>query len=172
MNAMLSSKSNSWYTPSQIIDAVRQVLGGIDVDPCTDADGLANTWIKATTTYDISDNGLKHVWPGRAFVNPPYGKTGNRSNQEIWFNKLYEEYQAGHTTAAIFLGKSVVGEEWFKRVWEKSTSVALLKDLLRFVNSKGEVNGKAKSGTALFYLGPRPVKFEGVFEEIAWLWRN
>jgi hypothetical protein len=44
-------------------------------------------------------NGLAQPWTGRDFLNPPYGKQGGTSNQEIWTRKLIAEYQAGNVTA-------------------------------------------------------------------------
>ena len=193
MDVMLSSETNEWYTPPYIIEAVREVLGRIDVDPCSDPIGLCNTWIKATTTFDITNDGLSNPWYGNVFVNPPYGKVlwngsrwvypeepapgekkkhGHRSSQELWYTYFHNEYDEGRTKAGIFLARAVVGERWFRNAWEGSTAVALLKDLVRFINFKGVYVGKAKVGTALFYLGPRPVKFQNVFEELAWVYRN
>lgn len=103
--AQHSSASVEHYTPAVVITAVRMALGKIDLDPASCE--LANRHIGATTFLSEKDDGLDHPWWGRVFLNPPGGKVNGKSSQAIWWDKLLEEYQAGRTTSAIFLGFSL-----------------------------------------------------------------
>jgi hypothetical protein len=101
--AQHQSASNEHYTPIEIVDAARLAMGGaIDCDPATTA--LVNQRIKATTFYTQADDGLSKEWHGRVFLNPPGGKTGNKSNAAVWWAKLVDQYLNGDTSSAIFVG--------------------------------------------------------------------
>lgn len=71
-NAKHSSKSVEHFTPHDVVEAARELMGGIDLDPASCA--AANKYIRATTFYTQRRNGLKRrPWSGRVFLNPPGG---------------------------------------------------------------------------------------------------
>lgn len=161
MQVLLSHESTEWYTPAKYIEAAREVMGGIDLDPATAM--IPQEWIKATVFYTIKDNGLEQPWLGRTWLNPPYSKTGNMSNQEIWAAKLITEYQAGRVNEALLLVKASIGYDWFDRLFY-TYPVCLLRGLISFIKPDGQINGPAKLGSAIFYFGPNLARFEQVFE--------
>ena len=67
--ALTSSESFEWWTPSPYVEAARQVLGAIDLDPASCA--RANETVKAAGFFDIDADGVTQDWPGRVFMNPP-----------------------------------------------------------------------------------------------------
>src|SRR4249920_3702239 len=52
----LSQESFEWYTPKKFIEAVRKVLGAIELDPASSEH--ANRNVQATTFYDETVDGL------------------------------------------------------------------------------------------------------------------
>lgn len=112
---MFSSETNEYYTPPEYVEAARVVMGGIDLDPASHE--KAQDWIRADTFYTIADDGLNKPWSGRVWLNPPYGKEGNDSNQEIWSQHLIAEYKQGGVTEAVLLVKAALGYNWFENLW-------------------------------------------------------
>jgi hypothetical protein len=108
MNIQHSSRSDEWYTPIKIIELARHVLGGISFDPASDEFG--NDRIQAAKYLTREDDGLSSPWlGGNLFVNPPGGKTKNRSNTELFWSKLmaFRINEHSNFNHAIFLAFSL-----------------------------------------------------------------
>jgi hypothetical protein len=110
--------SNEWYTPSKYIEAARQVMGSIDLDPASCE--MANRTVKAKQYYSIEDNGLSKAWHGNVWLNPPYGRlkperTGStHSFQKLFAQKLLKEFNQGHIEQAIILSLGNPNSIWFQ----------------------------------------------------------
>lgn len=106
------SNSVEHPTPAFVVEAAREVMGGIDLDPASC--GEANKVVRATTYYSLAllHDGLTFEWNGRVFLNPPGGKAPkywqehykSRSNAVCWWRKLLDEYFVGRCSEAIFIG--------------------------------------------------------------------
>lgn len=72
-SAQHMSTSGERYTPPWLVEWARQILGGIDLDPCSCA--AAQTVVQADTYYDR--DGLSRPWYGRMLINPPGRCTGD-----------------------------------------------------------------------------------------------
>ena len=167
MRVLTSSQTAEWYTPSLYTDAVREVLGGIDLDPASCA--AANEWIGATTYYTEDDDGLSKPWRGLLFINPPYGKTGSRSNQDIWASRLVSGWANDSIHSAILLTKSVPGYKWWDNLFRfVRPTVCFVSERIKFLrlNKYGRViaEGQAKAGSNFWYFGYDRRLFERVFE--------
>lgn len=95
------TKSSEWYTPPKYIEAAREVMGGIDLDPASCA--TANQIVKATAYYTKEQNGLEQNWKGRVWLNPPYGRTvrmkaTRKSTIGLFIEKLLQEYEHGNVS--------------------------------------------------------------------------
>lgn len=75
--------SPEWYTPSPFVEAAREVMGEIDLDPASHEE--ANRIVRATRYYTELENGLIQRWFGRVFINPPGGLV-----DEFWKKAMFE----------------------------------------------------------------------------------
>jgi hypothetical protein len=108
-NAKHSSESVHHDTPQNYLDAAREVLGGIELDPASCAQ--ANEMVRAARFYTQRDNSLRRGcdWTSRtAWLNPPGGSTDNERSlaKAFWF-RLAAEWHARRVGAAMFLGFSI-----------------------------------------------------------------
>jgi len=104
-----TSDTDQWNTPQHIIHAVLAVLGEIDLDPCSDSADHPN--VPAVQVFTEEDNGLSRRWPGRVYMNPPYG-----SDIGDWVRHLVIEYEDGRTTEAIALVPARPDTEWWRAI--------------------------------------------------------
>ena len=171
------SRSNEWYTPGEVLDAVRELFmpGAIDLDPCSTVD--ANERIRATAFYDRDSDGLAtaNPWSGNVFVNPPFGVRAGASLQGLFFKRCMYEYAAGTVTQAVVLLKSAVGYEWFRAVYDYPH--CFLSARLSFVRPvavaaaalehSGGLHWGSRlqnpHGSVVVYLGPNLRRFAGIF---------
>ena len=150
---VLISEQNERYTPAEYIESARAVMGGIDVDPASSDE--ANETIGAGTFYTIHDDGLEHGWPGRVWLNPPYG-----GDQTPFISRLLKQFAAGVTTQAIILVNShATDTAWFAPLWDH---------LLCFTNHRinfyGSPGSGSTHGSVFIYLGPND---DGFIREFA-----
>jgi len=153
-HAMLSSESNEWYTPAEIIETARRVLGGIDLDPASTEE--ANETVRARKIYTIEDNGLRWQWYGNVWLNPPYGKVGNRSRQEIWLRYLEGQHLKGNIRRAMAETRAAVGYEWFSGMW-RDWPVCITDKCIEHIRPaayQSDKDNSAKTASALWYFGP------------------
>lgn len=106
MNIQHSSRTDAWYTPLDILLRAQRVLGPIDLDPASDEFGNARVGARYFLTKEL--DGLKQPWVGRTvWLNPPGSKTGNRSNTELFWQRLMAHRDAGELDHAIFMAFSL-----------------------------------------------------------------
>lgn len=158
LTVLQSSESNEWYTPAQYVDAARRLMGAVDVDPASNA--LANEVIQASCYYDASTNGLDKLWTGRVWLNPPYGFTEGRSNQEVWTNRLIEQYQSGVTTEAVLLVNANTEAKWFQPLYDYL--ICFTDHRIRFYSHSG-ASSQPTQGNALVYFGCQRQRFIELF---------
>ena len=151
--------STEWYTPSSLLDTTRRVLGTIELDPASCS--LANQTVQATRYYDQQVNGLRQAWIAETvWLHPPYCKSGNRSNQEVWTRKLLDEYQAGNVKQALLLVNAATETRWFHQLY--AFPICFLKGRIHFTNPTGITTGPTV-GSAIVYLGDQVERFINVF---------
>lgn len=171
MQILTSSKTNEWYTPPYHIAIVRRVLGSIDLDPASH--WVPQQWIKAKEFYIREEDGLLQTWRGTVYLNCPYGKTGNRSNQEIWAAKLINSFLHGEVTAAILLTKTVPGYVWWDALFDREWPgpCCITRGRIAFIKAGDPqdphgTTGRSKAASTFWYCGPRPELFAAVFSQI------
>jgi phage N-6-adenine-methyltransferase len=155
----LQQDSVEWYTPQKYLRAVHAVLGEIELDPATSEQ--ANRIVQAKVFYDLTTDGLTKTWKARTvWLNPPYCKQGNTSNQEMWSTKLLAEYKAGNIYEAILLVTAATDTIWFHRLYP--FPMCFVKGRIQFTSPTGK-HGGATKGSVFVYLGTQKEKFQQVF---------
>ena len=152
--ALHSSESNEWYTPPAIVDAARDVMGGIDLDPATCAQ--AQAWIQADQFY--TERGLEQPWKGRLFVNPPYGRTGNKRR---WSQHLIAAHDSGSVTAAVLVVTAAMNDLWFNPLL--AYPICFPKGRVKFISASPSKQSPGHS-TAVVYLGKDEQAFVDRFQ--------
>ncbi len=163
MSVLVSSESNEWYTPPEYVDLARHVMGGVDLDPASSEE--ANHLVRASRYLTIQDDGLSVDWNGRVWLNPPYGKYGQKPAQGVWADRLEMEFCMGRVQQAVLLTKTVPGYQWWEVLFRR-WPVCMARERIWFIPAGGGDAGQAKAGSSFWYLGPLVDKFQEVFSQI------
>jgi hypothetical protein len=145
------------YTPTRYIEAVREALGDIDLDPATCC--AAQEVVRAKTFFTVETDGLARPWHGRVFLNPPY----HRDLMSRFVAKLVDEISAGRVTAAIMLTNNTTDTIWFDAALRACASLCFTRGRIRFVDPHGGELGQPTQGQMFLYFGPDVARFERVF---------
>jgi phage N-6-adenine-methyltransferase len=103
-----NSGNNEWYTPADYIEAEREVLGGIDLDPASSTE--ANAVVHAARFFSQAEDGLAQPWHGCVWLNPPYAKPLIAHFAE----KFAASVERGDVSAAVVLVNNATETEWFQ----------------------------------------------------------
>ena len=152
---VLSSARQDWYTPKIYMDAVHEVMGGIDLDPASCMD--ANNVVQATKFYSETDDGLSQAWEGRVFLNPPYGKGG-----PPFVEKLYNSIGSSVPEAIVLLNSRATETDWFQPCFQ---GVLCFTDHRIDFNSPEEKKNSSTHGSVFVYFGKNKKKFAEVFSK-------
>lgn len=156
MILLTSQETVEWYTPPNIIERARAVLGEIDLDPASS--DVAQQWIKAARYYTL-DTTMQQPWAGRVWLNPPFDDT------PTWVDRLDGEYLNGDVTAAVLLVNSAPGYIWWEDLWRRRP-VCLLRERLCFWTPESRGGGPAKKGTTIAYYGDDVAAFKKAFGDL------
>ena len=152
---MLQSMSNEWWTPLQYIEAVREVMGEIDLDPATCVE--ANKTVGARKFYTEDSDGLSQRWAGRVFLNPPYGSLGS-----AFASKLYESIGSGVTEAIMLVNSRATDADWFQPCFDGT--VCFTDHRIDF-DAPDEKTTSSTHGSCFVYFGPNKERFAHVFSK-------
>lgn len=163
------TKSAEWYTPPKYIEAARQVMDGIDLDPASCAE--ANQIVRAQRYYTREQNGLDQEWKARSvWLNPPYGRTvkmaaTRKSTIGLFTEKLLQEYRAGNVKQAIVLATTEVNAKWFYPLLQYP--VCFPDHRIKFIVPVKLERGVYSQmfGSCFVYLGPNTDHFIKVFSQ-------
>jgi ParB family transcriptional regulator, chromosome partitioning protein len=147
--------SDEWYTPQKYIEAAREVLGAIDLDPASCE--AAQKTIQAAGYFTKEDDGLAQEWHGRVWLNPPY----SQPLASQFGDKLLEELDAGRVTACVMVQNASTDAGWFHKLANRAT-ICLTRGRINFDRADGESSAN-RYGQCFFYFGPEPDRFCEVF---------
>lgn len=152
-----NSGDNEWYTPAEYIEAAREVMGSIDLDPASNE--LANKTVKAQTFYTAEINGLNKEWFGNVWLNPPYSASLVQAFAEKVISSNFQQ--------AVILVNNATDTAWFRKLIEKANAILFTTGRIRFYKTDGE-KGAPLQGQAFIYYGDSVEKFLEVFSKFGW----
>lgn len=153
----INSHDDEWYTPAVYIEAAREVMGSIDLDPASN--DFANETVKASVYYDEARNGLEQEWWGNIWLNPPYSSTLIQQFAEKLADSLFKQ--------AIVLVNNATETAWFRTLIENADAVVFPTGRIKYRKRDGE-KGTPLQGQAFIYFGDAPGRFLKVFSEFGW----
>lgn len=144
------------YTPAEYIEAAREVLGEIDLDPATCEQ--AQQTVQAKQFFTTETDGLRREWHGRVWLNPPY----HRELAPAFIDKLVQEFDAERVSAAIVLTNNCTDTEWFSVAASACTAICFTRGRIKFTVPTGPPVLPTQ-GQAFFYLGNDVERFAECF---------
>jgi ParB family chromosome partitioning protein len=154
-----NSGQDEWYTPPKYIDAARDVMGNIDLDPASSSG--ANDMVQADEYYTILDDGLTHGWRGKVWMNPPYSQPLINDFCE----KFAIDYRQGFITEGCVLVNNATDTGWYHALLEHAAAVCFIKGRVKFIDENGEATGAPLQGQTVLYFGDSVDDFGQRFNE-------
>lgn len=121
--------SHVWLTPPEIKDP----LGAFDLDPCAAPE--PRPWPTAFNHIALPEDGLKAVWHGRVWCNPPFGK-----HTAAWLERM-----AKHNNGIALVFARTDTAMFSKWVWPFASAVMFLAKRPHFYRLDG-TRAKGNSG--------------------------
>lgn len=150
-----NSVENEWYTPAKYIEAARQVMGSIDLDPAS-CDKAQET-VQAGQYFTMEDNGLAKEWRGNIWLNPPYSK----EFVGLFASKLVEE--TANLSQAIVLVNNATDTQWFHEMASVATAICFIRGRIKFNDKNGRPANTPVQGQVCVYVGGNADRFCQVF---------
>lgn len=150
-----NSGENEWYTPPEYIEAAREVMGSIDLDPASCDTAQSN--VKAKRFYTADDDGLSKKWTGNVWLNPPYSKDliGQFASKVV--------AESGRMRQAIVLVNNATDAAWFHDLASVASAVCFLRGRVRFLDRAGKPANTPVQGQAVLYVGQDVERFRSRF---------
>ena len=165
MNNHSNNRNDEWYTPQEYVEAARQVMGAIDLDPASNAD--TNARIGAAEFFSIENSAFENDWHGRVWMNPPYSRVIKH-----FVKKLCDSYREGTVTEAIVVTNNGTDTKWFHEMASISSGVCLPIGRIGFLNEQGQKIDNNNKGQVFTYIGPNWERFKTVFERYGRVYYN
>jgi ParB family chromosome partitioning protein len=140
-----------WYSPADIVEAARDVLGSIDLDPASC--DIANGTVKASRIYTADDDGLAHDWRGNVFLNPPY-----RQPDIAQFAAKFANHAKAGDIRGIVLTNNCTDTRWFSDLASVATAYCFPRFRCRYWQPDRDAS-TALQGQVIVYAGPEPDAF-------------
>ena len=138
-----------WRTPEAVVELLHLLWDGPpDLDPCSGPGSI----VQARRRIEPPDDGLAETWPGRVFVNPPFGELSR------WAAKCVEEKRQRGAEVVLLLPSRTDTRYWHAHV-RRAQAICFWRGRLKFLGAPAA----APFPVALAYFGPRPWAFQQVF---------
>lgn len=166
-----------YYTPVEIIEAARRVMGGIDLDPASSNN--ANRIVKAGEIFTKFDNGLRRHWFGRVWLNHPFGRAEKACNANCdknhehhgyhyhgnaaWISHLDSECKS-RATQACCITYACTSESWFQPLMKQPQCYLTPRTNYRLPD--GTIKKGVSKGSVVTYYGNRLDQFAEEFQRL------
>lgn len=147
-----------WYTPSDIIEAARKVMGSIDCDPASCE--VANGVVKATEYFTKEVDGLTQKWHGNVWMNPPYGNSLISQFAEA----VVRKYQDGEFEQICIIVNNATETLWFKTLADIATAFCFPTGRVQFTRPEA-TKGSPLQGQTIIYIGNNVSEFAAEFKK-------
>ena len=151
------------YSPPEYVDAAREVMGGIELDPASCA--AANRVVRAERYYSKADEGETRNWRAESiWLNPPRREWV--IDRFTW--RMARGYEAGVFRQGIALVDSATESYWFQYLGASADAIIFPPDRSHFwrEDENGEeMESDALGAHALIYLGGDPDRFLDVMRK-------
>lgn len=131
-------KSNEWYTPKYVFDAL-----GTEFDQDIAAP-LDLKFISCPAKEFITEHSLEKTWKGFIWANPPFGK---RNGITPWLDKVYAHGNG------IALAPDRTSCDWWQRAASQAHSMLFVRGKIKFIRPDGTTGDQPSNGTTLFGYG-------------------
>jgi phage N-6-adenine-methyltransferase len=152
---------DEWYTPVEFIDAARELMGSIDLDPASCE--AAQQIVGAGDYYTKGDDAISQDWckdhgdPARIWCNPPY----STKLIQDFTAKLLHEYDKGHIESAVYLVNNCTDAGWFHSLMERFP-MCFTRGRVKFWRPD-KTTFATRQGQVFFYLGNDVEGFAQIF---------
>ena len=150
---------SEWYTPEIYINAAREVMGEIDVDPAST--DIANQIIQAAKYYTIEDDGLSQKWEGNVWMNPPYSQPLISDFCDL----LIKKYEIGEVKQACVLVNNATETTFYQNMMNNCKAICFIKGRVKFIDKFGAQSGAPLQGQTILYFGNNPDAFGLIFSQ-------
>ena len=122
-NCFVTSNTDLWSTPQDFFDQQNAMYGPFEMDVCADKSNA-----KCVVYFDKNTDGLKQIWSGKCWMNPPYGREIKK-----WMEKAYQS--SGNGTVVVCLVPARTDTKWWHDFAIKG-NVKFIRGRLKFGGAK------------------------------------
>ena len=122
-SGLMSSLTDNWATPIEVFNELNKEFG-FTLDVCASKDNH-----KCDRYFTVEDDGLKQVWDGVNWMNPPYGDVIPK-----WVKKAYETAKAGYTVVGLVPARTDTA--WFQDYCMPAHEIRFIRGRLKFGGAK------------------------------------
>lgn len=119
-SGLFTSTTDLWETPQSFFDQLNNEFG-FDLDVCALPENA-----KCDRYYTPDDDGLKQIWSGVCWCNPPYGRQIGK-----WVEKAYKA-----DCTVVMLLPARTGTAWFRDYIYCKAEIRFVRGRLRFGGAK------------------------------------
>lgn len=147
-----------YYTPPEIVEAARRVMGVIDLDPFSSNE--ANERVKATHFFTPLSNGLIQPWFGNVWMNHPFSRQMN----QLCVNKIENEFAEQRMKQGCCITFAATSEKWFQPLLRRLQ--CFLSPRTNYYLPDGTVKRGVTKGSVVTYYGKDSQLFAEEFKKL------